>query len=177
MITSLAINKVKQQSSCQNEFTEGGFTLIELLAVIMIIGALSAIAVPAFTNQANKAKQSEAKQYIGSMNRAQQTKYAEQGYFSTTTEDLGIGIKTQTSNYSYRIATDTNLITHTGVSLVSNLKGFAGNVGLITPNSESNSATIAILCEMKQPGSNVPTSGILIDQGISCGVDQNEVKK
>jgi type II secretory pathway pseudopilin PulG len=32
------------------------------LVVIIIIGILSAIALPAFLNQANKAKQSEAKQ-------------------------------------------------------------------------------------------------------------------
>ncbi|MCX5963441.1 MAG: prepilin-type N-terminal cleavage/methylation domain-containing protein, partial [Cyanobacteria bacterium] len=47
---------------------DGGFTLIELLVVIIIIGILASIALPSFLNQANKAKQSEAKTYVGSMN-------------------------------------------------------------------------------------------------------------
>ena len=56
-----------------------GFTLIERLVVIIIIGILSAIALPAFLNQANKAKQSEAKQYIAPIDKGQPAYYAEMG--------------------------------------------------------------------------------------------------
>src|SRR4028118_514736 len=77
-----------------------GFILIELLVVIIIIGILSAIALPSFLNQANKAKQSEAKQYIGSMNRSQQAVYAENGRFATSVGELNLGIKTTTQNYT-----------------------------------------------------------------------------
>jgi type II secretory pathway pseudopilin PulG len=45
------------------------------LVVIIIIGILSAIALPAFLNQANK----KAKQYIASINKGQQAYYAEMG--------------------------------------------------------------------------------------------------
>jgi len=85
---------------------EEGFTLIELLVVIIIIGILSAIALPSFLNQANKAKQSEAKQYIASINKGQQAYYVEEGKFIIAMADidqLGLGIKTATSSYTYEI--------------------------------------------------------------------------
>jgi prepilin-type N-terminal cleavage/methylation domain-containing protein len=48
------------------------FTLIELLVVIIIIGTLSAIALPNFLNQASKARESEAKATVVTLNRTQQ---------------------------------------------------------------------------------------------------------
>lgn len=78
-----------------------GFTLIELLVVIIIIGILSAIALPAFLNQANKARQSEAKQALGAINRGQQAYYLEKQLFSENIFGLGLGLQLATENYSY----------------------------------------------------------------------------
>ncbi len=129
-----------------------GFTLIELLVVIIIIGILSAIALPSFLNQANKAKQSEARQYIGSMNRAQQAYYLEKGMFADVTNfgGLGLGIQTQTTNYTYNIVGggpgSTN-VTNTAAPRTNAIKAYQGGVQLGTVTSTSEATTLAILCE------------------------------
>jgi type IV pilus assembly protein PilA len=41
--------------------SESGFTLVELLVVMLILGLLAAIAIPAFFNQRDKAHDADAK--------------------------------------------------------------------------------------------------------------------
>ncbi|MCC3424523.1 MAG: type IV pilin-like G/H family protein [Microcoleus sp. PH2017_29_MFU_D_A] len=143
-----------------------GFTLIELLVVIIIIGILSAIALPSFLNQANKAKQSEAKQYAGSMNRAQQAGFAENGKFVGFVPALGLGIKTQTQNYKYSIAPaatqaePTLATTTTAVGNIAHgqsnvLKSYIGAVALIAQGGADKTST-AVLCESTAAGVGLP---------------------
>ena len=138
---------------------DGGFTLIELLVVIIIIGILAAIALPSFLNQANKAKQSEAKTYVGSMNRAQQAYYMEKANTFANMDNfggLGLGVATQTSNYRYNIAGGGNAATFVTnqaqqvVATGSPLKGFVGGVSATTQGATSDATTLAVLCEANQ---------------------------
>ncbi|MDF5727740.1 MAG: type IV pilin-like G/H family protein [Rhizonema sp. PD38] len=133
-----------------------GFTLIELLVVIIIIGILSAIALPSFLNQANKAKQSEAKTYVGSMNRAQQAYYLENNQFadSSNFSNLGLGVATQTVNYLYSIST-TNAssgVTNQAKTVIDKapLKSYIGGVKIGTVGATSEATTLGILCEAKE---------------------------
>ena len=138
-----------------------GFTLIELLVVIIIIGILSAIALPSFLNQANKAKQSEAKEYTGSMNRAQQAYYLENTGFTSSIGALGLGILTQTVNYSYGsvvgAATGTGAVVTNQASVnlsTAPLKSYVGGVEQTNVGATSDATTIAVLCEAALPMSS-----------------------
>jgi len=143
------------QHLAQKKKADEGFTLIELLVVIIIIGILSAIALPSFLNQANKAKQAEAQTYVGSINRGQQAYYLEKSAFGELSS-LELGIS-NTQNYTYAsgaagvatasVATTTAL--PKGV-----LKGYAGKVWIATA-TDGTATTLALLCEGK--ANAVPT--------------------
>lgn len=151
--------KLLQHFSKKNK--SGGFTLIELLVVIIIIGILSAIALPSFLNQANKAKQSEGKTYVGSMNRAQQAYFLENGTFTSDIATLGLGIDTTTANYAYAIptaATDLGTQVLNGATPTSAaLKSYAGGVQLGTATG-GNATTLAVLCEADTAGTTAPAA-------------------
>ncbi|MBE9177199.1 type IV pilin-like G/H family protein [Oculatella sp. LEGE 06141] len=144
-----------------------GFTLIELLVVIIIIGILSAIALPSFLNQANKAKQSEAKTYVGSINKGQQAYFAEKSKFGTDILDLGVGIATETNNYTYATSssgTGTSVTAITKSALTTNVTGlrnYSGMVSLQKGGATSDLTSVAVLCEQKEPGvvAANPTNG------------------
>lgn len=158
---------------------EKGFTLIELLVVIIIIGILAAIALPSFLNQSNKAKQSEAKTYVGTLNKGQQAYYTEKSKFGSNIDILGIGVKSDTVNYTYNSNTtssatvSSNNATSVGISKAVALRGYAGMVQLNVVATTSDVTSLAILCEANAAGTGNPTiPQAQATNGPICATDQ-----
>ncbi|MBD2307502.1 prepilin-type N-terminal cleavage/methylation domain-containing protein [Chroococcidiopsis sp. FACHB-1243] len=130
-----------------------GFTLIEILVTIIIIGILSAVAWPSFINQSNKAKESEAKIYVGTVNRAQQAYRLENSSFASSISQLSISIH-NTASYTYNIdGASATRARFTATPATIDLKAFSGCVSanpgdsvtgaifLATPTSGTSNAS------------------------------------
>ena len=167
--------KAKFLSHLLNRKDSKGFTLIELLVVIIIIGILSAIALPSFLNQASKAKQSEAKNYVGAVQRAQQSYRIDKQSFAPNVDVLEIGIPTQTDNYTY--AFNTGKDTTTFLATTSDptaLKGFSSGVVVV-----SSGQTSAISCQTQktQTVTSLAAPTLNTSSGASCPTTNMENMK
>ncbi len=119
----VALHRYLLRKNIQSK-TSQGFTLIELLVVIIIIGILSAIALPSYLNQAGKARGSEAKSSIGTINRSQQAYRLENNTMADTLTLLDA--KVTGKFYTYVVAdADANAATVQVGAKEANFKGYA----------------------------------------------------
>ena len=81
-----------------------GFTLIELMIVVAIIGILAAIAIPNFLNYQCKARQSEAKQSLGTIRTGQEAYWAEFDEYAKTLTGASFSMKDKAgAKYAYQV--------------------------------------------------------------------------
>lgn len=90
---------------CENK----GFTLIELLVVVLIIGILSAVALPQYTAAVEKSRAMEAVTLVRSLRDAQNIYYMANGSYSPDLEGLDLsfngatGTEFKTKNFQYSL--------------------------------------------------------------------------
>ena len=107
-------------ADCQNKNMDirtinGGFTLIELLVVVLIIGILSAVALPQYQIAVEKSRVAEARSMIQSIAQAREVYRLANGEFPSSFRDIDIRISSKveddsscmsTKNWEYCIDTD-----------------------------------------------------------------------
>ncbi|MEG4857898.1 type IV pilin-like G/H family protein [Microcoleus sp. K1-B6] len=151
------------------------------LLLLMGIGVIGAIALPSYLNKVWNIKQSEAREYVSSINKSQQAYFAEKSIFSTSVKALGIGIKTETENYKYSLLTTKKATFNYGVSKQKDLKSFVGGVFAIPATkvdskaSKNEITTRYILCRADSPGTIKPAEPTYQNGGIVCGKGTTQV--
>lgn len=129
-----ALNK---QSKAQAEGNANGFTLVELLIVVVIVGILSAVALPQFASQTKKAAATEGTQQASSIAKQAAAYYLEAGSLGTIDTDCSDyagTIDTTNTNFTYACSgtKDAFVVTATGKTANDNTKGvtvtFTGNL-------------------------------------------------
>lgn len=164
-----------------NKFVPGGLLIVSTLGIGASIVLLS------FLNKASCAckpspENSEAKQYVGAINRAQQAYFIENNAFANDIEKLGLGIKTETVNYTYSTQATDNAAFNYGISRQVALKSWVGGVFAVPATDVNPTAakgemtTVVILCQANSPGTNKPTAPTYQDGILTCSDGTSELK-
>ncbi|MBE9115048.1 type IV pilin-like G/H family protein [Lusitaniella coriacea LEGE 07157] len=111
---------------------------------------------------APKAYESEAKNNIGSLNRAQQVYSLDSGKFTANLGELETGIPQETKNYRYSIQTEGNSVFHYAISKapkasgwdklmgVRDISNFVGAVFLVPDEATKEMLTVTVECQAKK---------------------------
>ena len=134
-----------------------GFTLLELLITIIIVGILSAIAIPSFLGQIARARSTEAKSIHGTILRAQQAYRVERGSFAGSLSDLDVKVS-NSKNFSYGILENSPLhAIHTTTRDGDDLLDYASGIVL-----QNNGVFGTVLCEGDTPGNSRSGTGFAV---------------
>jgi type IV pilus assembly protein PilA len=167
----------KKQELMINLIRDGG----RLLLICMFIALIDLPSTLSYLSQRNRAKASEAKMYVGFMNRAQQALFIEKSAFATSVNALGIGMKKETTNYKYSVLATKQTAFNYGVSKQKDLKSYVGGVFVIPATKVKSNAsknkitTISILCQAASGDTMKPPEPTNQNGKIACATGTREL--
>jgi uncharacterized caspase-like protein/type II secretory pathway pseudopilin PulG len=163
----------KESIGLQQKNNTKKFKVSSLSFLIWILGVpgicvLLVLLVSRYQEQVTKARESEAKQYVGAMGRAQQAFYLENETFTNQLDQLGFNISSTTTNYRYRIELHRSELAENpenpnysdfavisiGQARRSDLRSYIGIVSLIDVDDGNYKTTVQVLCSTNKPSMN-----------------------
>lgn len=81
-----------------------GFTLIELMITLVVLGILTAIALPSFLDSIRKSRRSDAYAAIAAVQQAQERWRSNHTAYTTALGDLGLGSSSSSGHYTLELA-------------------------------------------------------------------------
>lgn len=153
--------------------------LLSILVHALIAVVIAVLSVPYYTmnspGEAKQAYESEAKTYIGSINRSQQAFRLENSSFTGDIEQLGLGISSETERYKYEITiSDDDMAAVTATAKERGIKSFVGAVFVVETDEGWNS-TVAIVCQSDRPSKSAPSLPSVTASGeLQCAPGSSE---
>jgi hypothetical protein len=136
-----------------------------LAGVIVLTGLRFSVTVISSWGAATEARQSEAKTYIGSINRGQQAFHLENSRFAPTLAELELGISETSEKYRYAVSvTEKDMTVATATAKQGGLKSMTGAV-FVTEVEGIGETTVSIVCLSNGSTQTPPTVPTLNSAG------------
>ena len=140
--------------------------------------------------QQEAARQAEGRQYLGTVNRAQQAYYLENNEFADSLEALMVGISGETENYRFSVVPQSDAarsVVAIAQAKIEGLNSYSGAVFLVDLPSSTGSGgpeqtTVAVLCETEEPSMTPPgppeldAAGDNFATAIACPAGSRQVQ-
>ena len=149
----------------RNDGGEKGFTPIELLVVVLIIGILSAVALPQYTKAVEKSRAAQALAVLNSLAQAQQSYYMANGQYASRFDELDVELPWRGTEKWYSSSGDTRsngewslqilAEGYTGIymgRLKGKYKGGGFGYFFVTPNNSQYDKNRVLCLERKSKG-------------------------
>ena len=152
-----AITQLMYSGSMNDPSIVGGIFMPNLLSLTKISSDTKLDPKLDFTppqSPAMRARQSEAKTYVGTMNRGQQAVFLETGKFASSIAELALGIRDESESYKYQIIVLDAKKAVQQIALPKNndLKSYIGLVYIKNSTNNASEPTISgLLCESVKP--------------------------
>lgn len=158
--------KLQSLALAHKETNHSGMTLFELLLGVVVLGGVTAIAVPTVKHHQAKAQERQSRSYLQTLTKAQKQHYTLHQSFARSPESLEISDKSKTAkSYEYSIAAskDGRVITHKARSRNRNLRNQVSVVSL-----KGGDQIESLVCEASDKSNPLLGNGQLAGNILIC---------